>query len=62
MTRICDIGFAVSDLERAIEGLPWFEQRCPIKNPVVGQFGALQIAFQKKKKQGNVISPRPKSS
>ena len=28
---------------------------------VVGHFGALQIVFQKKKKQGNVISPRAKS-
>ena len=52
----------MSDLERAIEGLPRFEQRCPIQIPVLGHFGTLQIVFQKKKKQGNIISPRAKSS
>ena len=45
-----------------IVGLPGFEQRCPLQEPVLGHFGALQIVFQKKKKQGNVISPYEKYS
>ena len=45
-----------------IVGLPRFEQRCPLQEPVLGHFGALQIVFQKKKKQGNVISPYEKYS
>ena len=43
-----------------IVGLPRFEQRCPLQEPVLGHFDALQIVFQKKKKQGNVISPYEK--
>ena len=38
----------MSDPERAIAGLPWFEQRCHIQIPVLGHFGAIQIVFQKK--------------
>ena len=53
---------AVSDLEPATMGLPRFEQRCPLQIPDLGHFAALQIVFQKKKKQGNVIYPRAKSS
>ena len=52
----------VSDLEHATAGLSWFEQICPLQIPVLGHFGPLQIVFQKKKKQGNAISPGTKSS
>ena len=52
----------MSDLEGAIAGLARFEQICPLQIAVLGHFGALQIVFQKKKKQGNVISPLTKSS
>ena len=50
----------MSDLERTIAGLPLFEQRCPLQKPVLGHFCALQIVFQKKKKQRNVIPPYAK--
>ena len=52
------------DLEHAIAGLPKFEQRCPLRIPVLvlGHFGSLQIVLQKKKKQENVISSYAKSS
>ena len=46
----------MSDLEHAIARLSWFE-RSPPQIPVLGHFGALQIGFQKKNKQGNVITP-----
>ena len=52
----------MNDLEHAIEGLPRFEQSCPLQIPVLGHFGALQIVLQKKKKQGNLISPHAKSN
>ena len=51
------------DLERAIAGLPKFEERCPLQIPVLvlGHSGSLQIIiFQKK--QENVISSYAKSS
>ena len=48
---------ALSDLKRTIAGLPQFEQRCPLQIPVLGHFAALEIVFQKKKKQRNVIYP-----
>ena len=51
----------MSDLEHTIAGLPRIEQRCLLQKPVLGHFGALQIVFQKKKTQGNVISPCAKS-
>ena len=47
----------MSDLEHAIAGLLWFERRSPPQIPVLGHFGTLQIGFQKKDKQGNVITP-----
>ena len=47
----------VTDQKRAIAGLLWFQQRCPLQVPVLGHFSVLQIVFQKKKKQGNVIFP-----
>ena len=52
----------MSDLEGALSGFPQFEQRCPLQMPVLGHFGALQIVFWKKNKEGNVISPSAKSS
>ena len=55
------VGIPVSDLERAITGLPWFEQIYPLQIPVLSHLRALQIVFQKKKKQGNVISSHTKS-
>lgn len=47
--------YPVSDLEHAITGLPWFEQIYTLQTPVLGHLHALQIVFQKKKRQGNVI-------
>ena len=41
----------MSDVEHAIEGLPWFEQRCPLQIPLLAYFGTLQIVFLKKKKE-----------
>ena len=41
----------MSDLERTIAGLRLFEQTCPLRKPVLGHFGTLQIVFQKKRKQ-----------
>ena len=55
---ILDAG-SVSDLESTIVGLPRFEQTRPF---VLDNLGTLQIMFQKKKKQGNVISSCTKSS
>ena len=54
---ILDAG-SVSDLECTIMGLPRFEQIRPFNYLL----GTLQIMFQKKKKQGNVISSCTKSS
>ena len=53
------------DLERAIAGLPKFEERCPLQISVLclGHSGSRQIiVFEKKKKQENVISLCAKSS
>ena len=50
--------WGISEVARLLQ----FEQMCPLWIPVLGHLGALQIVFQKKKKQGNVISPCTKSS